>query len=469
VSLLLWAVPFILLTVAVVAAGHALLNKRDSKAAFGWIALIIILPLAGPFLYLLFGINRVHHRAQKDYDIKANRDSLTTIADPQSTHFRPLSTVGEVLTNKGLSSCNDMEILIDGEALYPAMIEAIEGARYRVLLASYIFDNDETGHRFVQALAAAVKRGVDVKVIVDGLGEFTSIPRIGGRLQDHGVPFLRFNPVRLWPPALNINMRSHRKLLIVDGLQAFTGGQNIGDRHLARAAVNPKRVQDIHFRLSGKVVDELEWSFWQDWHYCKGEREMETFRGNNVNVPTSHTWCRVILDGPNKDFDRLNSLMIGVISAARSRVRIMTPYFLPTLDLISAITAAHFRGVSVTILLPGFNNNKAVHWASQNVLRQILEHDIDIRYQPAPFVHSKLLLVDNHYALVGSANMDPRSLRLNYELGVELFSEKVSQQLAKYFDDKAAVSTRVTRQQIQNRSLPAQLRDSIVWLFSPYL
>lgn len=468
-TLPLWLATPILLSVALLAACHALLNKRDSKAAFGWIALIIILPLAGPVIYLLFGINRVHHRAQKDYHIKVSRDSLTTIADPQGTKFRPLSTVGEVLTNKGLSSCNEVTILVDGEGLYPAMLEAIEGARHRILLASYIFDNDRTGDRFVGALADAVKRGVEVKVIIDGLGEFTSIPRIGGKLRRHGIPFVRFNPVRMLPPALNINMRSHRKLLIVDGLTVFTGGQNIGDRHLVQAKKNRKRVQDIHFRLSGKIVDELEWAFWQDWHYCKGKSERETFRGHNVNIPEARTWSRLILDGPNKDFDKLNSLMVGVISAARSRVRIMTPYFLPTLDLISAITAAHLRGVHVTILLPGKNNIRTVHWASQNILRQILEHTIDIRYQPPPFIHSKLLLVDDNYSLIGSANMDPRSLRLNYELGVELFSEDMNRRLADYFDSKAEAASPVTREQILNRSLPTRLRDSLAWLFSPYL
>lgn len=468
-SLLLWIVPFLLLGAAVVAAGHALLNKRDSKAAFGWIALCFILPLAGPIIYLIFGINRVHHRAQKDYLIKVSRDSLTTVADPHGTHFRPLSTVGETLTNKGLSSVNEVDILINGEGAYPVMLEAIRNARQRILLCTYIFDNNETGHQFVAALADAHQRGVEVQVIIDGLGEFMTLPRIGKELKRHNIPFVRFNPVQLLPPALNINLRSHRKLLIVDGLQAFTGGQNIGDRHLAERTENPHRVKDIHFRLAGKIVDELEWAFWQDWHYCKGKREGKPFRGNNINVPDAHIWSRLVLDGPNKDFDKLNNLMVGVISAARQRVWIMTPYFLPTMDLISAITAAYLRGVDVIILLPGLNNIKLADWASKNILRQVLEQDIDVRLQPPPFIHSKLLLVDDFYSLVGSANMDARSLRLNYELNVELFSEKLNAELCQYFSRHAAASTPVRREDILGRSLPVRIRDSLAWLFSPYL
>lgn len=468
-TLLVWIIPFVLLGVAVTAAGHALLTNRDSKAAFGWIALCIILPLAGPIIYLLFGINRVRSRAQKEYLIKVSRDSLPTIADPQGTRFRPISTVGETLTRKGLSSCNEVSLLIDGDALYPAMLDAIDNARSRVLLASYIFDNDDTGKQFIDALARALARGVQVKVIVDGLGEFTSFPRISRELRKNRIPFQRFNPVTLIPPSLNINLRSHRKVLIVDGLIAFTGGQNIGDRHLNHGRTRKHRVQDIHFSLSGKVVDELEWAFWQDWHYCKGTRNIETFRGHNINVPDAQIWSRLVLDGPNKDMDKLNNLMIGVISTARSRVWIMTPYFLPTMDLIGAITAAHLRGVDVTVLLPGENNLKFTHWASRNILRQVLEEDIDVRYQPPPFVHSKLLLVDNMYSLIGSANIDPRSLRLNYELGVELFSEQVNEQLCEYFEERARISVAITREEIARRSLPVKIRDSIAWLFSPYL
>ncbi len=468
-SLPVWLVPFVLLGIAVLTAGHALLNKRDSRAAFGWIALCIILPLAGPIMYVLFGINRVRSRARRDYLIKVSRDSLQTINDPRGTRFRPLSTVGESLTRKGLSSCNGIDILINGEALYPVMLTAIAGARSRILLASYIFDNDRTGREFVDALAAAARRGVDVRVMLDGLGEFMSLPRIGSHLRRAGVHFVRFNPLSLVPPSLNINMRNHRKVLIVDSQCAFTGGQNIGDRHLAVGKNRKHRVQDIHFRLTGKIVDELEWAFWQDWRYCRGKREPTRFRGNNILVPDAGIWSRLVLDGPNRHFDKLNNLLVGIISAAQSRVWIMTPYFLPTFDLIGALMAARLRGVDVTILLPGENNIKLADWASKNILRQVLEHRIDVRYQPPPFVHSKLLLVDSQYTLIGSANMDPRSLRLNYELGVELFSESINAELSDHFERQARHSTRITLDDLNARPLPIKIRDSLAWLFSPYL
>ncbi len=468
-SVLLWIVPPLLLLVAIGAAGHALLNKRDSKAAFGWIALCIILPLAGPIIYLLFGLNRVNNRAKRDYVTKLLKSACVTLPDPEGTAFRPLSTVGERVIGKGLSSCDEVMILENGDKLYPAMLEVIDNAKIRILLCTYIFDNDETGMKFVTALAKAHQRGVEVKVILDGLGEFMRLPRIGGELQKAGIDFTRFNPIKLFPPSLNLNMRSHRKLLIVDEQYAFTGGANIGSRHLCDKLDNPHRVLDIHFRLRGRIVDELEWAFRRDWHHCNGTLDVGPFQHCNLNRTEAPIWSRLVLDGPNKELDRLNNIMSGVISAARTKVWIMTPYFLPTLDLIGAIVSAHLRGVDVQILLPGHNNIKPAHWASRNILSQILEKDIAIYYQPAPFIHSKLLLVDDCYALIGSANMDPRSLRLNYELGVELFSDDVNTRLSNYFSTKREAATRITKKVIDSRSLPVQLRDSFVWLFSPYL
>lgn len=466
---LFYILPAAWLLLGLSTAAHVLLNKRDPKSAFGWIALCIILPLAGPVLYLVFGINRIQHRAQRNYLVKVSRDSLRTIYEPPGTQFRPLSNIGEKLTNEGLSDCSDFRMLENGEALYPAMLECINKASKRIYLASYIFDNNSSGIEIANALSAAVKRGVDVKVIVDGMGEFMSQPRIGGRLKKLGIPFRRFNPISFFPPALNINMRSHRKLLIIDGEWAFTGGQNIGDRHLANKLENPHRVLDIHFQFRGKIIDELEWAFLRDWYYCSHTKHPPPFEASNTADPDANIWARLVLDGPNRDLDKLSHLIMGVISAATREVLIMTPYFLPTFDLMGALIAAQLRGLKVQIVVPGHNNIKPVHWAMQNTLKQLLESGLDIRYQPAPFVHSKLLLIDGEYALIGSANIDPRSLRLNYEMGLEIFSKDVNRQLREYFVARAERSTPITLEQINNRTLAARLRDSLAWLFSPYL
>lgn len=466
---LIWLLPPVHLLMAIAASIHALLHHRDSRGAFGWIAICIILPIGGPIIYLLFGVNRVNLRAKQQYSVRLSKQANHTEEDTPATQFRPLSNVGENLTGDGLVSCDEVVVLENGDALYPAMLNAIKAATQTIYLCTYIFDNDATGKDFVRALTAAKNRGVDTKVIVDGLGEWLGVGRIGPSLRKAGISFVRFNPLTLIPPALNINLRSHRKLLVVDGRVAFTGGANIGDRHLFSPEPVKHCAQDIHFQLKGRIVDELEWAFLRDWYYCIGTHNSTPYKNKNRTRADAQVWSRLVLDGPNKELDRLNDLIVGTIGAANERVWIMTPYFLPSLDLIGALIAAHLKGVDVRILLPSKNNIKLAHWATRNVLRPILEKSIPVYYQPAPFIHSKLLIIDSQYSLIGSANLDPRSLKLNYELGVEMFSPELNGQLRNYFSEKQNKAQLVTKEDLASRTLFERLRDSIAWLFSPYL
>lgn len=453
------------------AALHVLLTKRDSKSAFGWIGFCLVLPVAGPIIYLIFGINRLHQRAHRAYFARLEVDESPSILDPVGVNLRPMSTVGERVTGKGLRAADSVTMLENGEQLYPEMLSAIAGARDKIHLSSYIFDNDETGDQFIAALGAARDRGVTVRICVDGLGEYMSLPgrRIGTKLIRHGLKFARFNPITLIPPAIHINMRNHRKILVVDGQVAFTGGQNIGNRQLADRFDNHGRVTDLHFKFTGKVVDELERAFLRDWYYARGKKDLQPFHPVNANREESAIWTRLVLDGPNEYLDRLNDLLVGIISTARQRVWIMTPYFLPGPDIVAALVGARLRGVDVKIVLPSKNNIFLVHWANQKILPYYLEKDIAIYFQPPPFAHTKALIIDDNYSLIGSANLDARSLRLNFELGVEIFDHQLNQQLAHYIEVKVEAASRLTEEQLKSISGPARVRNAIAWLFSPYL
>ena len=303
----------IVILTGLTSACHALLTKRDSKSAFGWIAFCLFLPLVGPSIYLIFGINRVQQRALKNYFAKLDIDDSPSIFEPQGSIFRPLSLVGEKVTGKGLRSCDSVKLLENGESLYPAMLKAIDEATSKIFLSTYIFDNDETGEKFINALHNAKSRGVEVRVFIDALGEYMSFPRIGRKLKLRDLQFLRFNPITLIPPAIHINLRNHRKILIVDSKIAFTGGQNIGNRHLADDLENQHRVIDLHFRFTGKVVDELERAFLRDWHTAHGKEDEIPFEPSNQNKSESKIWTRLVLDGPNEYIDRLNDLLVGII------------------------------------------------------------------------------------------------------------------------------------------------------------
>ncbi len=462
-------ISILLLIISIAAALHALLSKRDSISALAWVSFCLLIPLLGPLIYLIFGINRITSRAQKLFPAPSQEDNSETIKEPKGTSFRPLSLVGESLTNLGLRSCNSLDILENGEALYPKMLESIRSAQHRVYLCTYLFQNDDTGDQFVEALLDAQLRGLDVRLIVDGLGELAYPPRIGKKLRKYKINYKLFNPIRFIPPSLHLNMRNHRKILLVDGETAFTGGQNIGDRHLIDKPDNSIPTMDLHFRLSGKVVDDLERAFLKDWHQCSGVAEKFDFEASNSNDPQADIWTRLVLDGPNEYLDKLNELLTGVLSCASTRIWIMTPYFLPGLDLLGALLGAKLRGVDVRILLPEKTNIHLAHWAAQHNLQHILTKGLRVYSQPAPFVHTKAIIIDDTYSLIGSANLDARSLRLNFELGLEIFNGDINRQLANYFERRLADANELNIEQLGKRAAWIRLRDAIAWLFSPYL
>ncbi|HSS65679.1 MAG TPA: phospholipase D-like domain-containing protein, partial [Gammaproteobacteria bacterium] len=377
------------------------------------------------------------------------------------------------VTHHPLVSGNIISPLADGESAYPEMLRAIDSAENFVLLSTYIFQRDESGMRFVESLGNAVSRGVDVRVIIDGVGEFYGLPRRVGRpLKQRGVRLARFLPPKIIPPTLYVNLRNHRKLLIIDGRTGFTGGMNIADRHLAQSPEPPARARDIHFRFEGPVVGQLERTFLDDWHYCTGDDTPPgaayDWSENAIKSRTTAV-CRAIAEGPNEDFNTLATILLGAISSARRRVIIVTPYFLPSQEMIGALQSAALRGAAVTIIMPGKNNLPYVHWATRKMLWEMIEYGIHTYYQPPPFAHTKLFIIDEFYAQVGSANLDPRSLRLNFELNVEIFDRGLVQRLVDYTDSIQRLSRKITLDELDGRPLPVRTRDALAWLFSPYL
>ena len=474
---------FFLAVMQVAAATHALMYKRDPKAAWAWIVTCLVLPPVGPLLYILLGINRVRTKAQRlkwhwpvflpgsPYSQAIN--SSSEVCDASNLfckhtippHFHPIAITSEAVTQRPLLGHNSIQALRNGEEAYPAMLEAIRGARRRIYLATYIFDTDRIGREFIEALAAAVSRGVEVKVLLDAVGELYSRPRAGKLLQRYGVPFARFLPVKLTSPSPFINLRNHRKLLIVDGGTGFTGGMNIRGKHLVRDSENRHPARDIHFRLQGAIVSQMEEIFLEDWGFATGE----TLQGLTAEVTSpGRAICRSVTVGPNQDLNKLNVILSGALSLASKSVHIMTPYFLPPRELIGAMQSAALRGVEVNVVLPEKNNLPFVHWATRNMLWEVLLYGVNVYYQPPPFDHTKLFVLDEYYTIFGSANLDPRSLRLNFEMVLEAYEEELGRSMSEHVRGTIETSRKVTLAEVDSRSLPERFRDSLCWLFSPY-
>ena len=446
---------------------HLLLYKRDPRSAMAWIIVCLFIPYAGPAAYFLFGINRVRSRAYGlkrrvfRIDYEATR-RLPVLPDPAAND---LKRAGSRITGRHILGGNDITPLYNGDSVYPAMLESIAGAKSQVLLATFILKTDQTGRMFADALAAAVQRGVRVLVLVDGIGELYSFRKATPLLRKRGVETARFLPPKLLPPSIYINLRNHRKLLIVDQQIAYAGGMNISDDHVATDK-GPMLVSDVHFRLLGPVVDELAGIFATDWRFATGAAI------DTATPPAAHSGdmrCRLVPDGPDEGLDALALTIQTAISCAIESIDIMTPYFLPSRELIAALQSAALRGVRTRIVLPGKNNLFYVHWAHRNCLAELLPWDIEIYYQPAPFCHSKLICIDRGYALIGSANLDPRSLRLNFELGIEVFSTRLNTDLRNYIESTITASARFTSADLEARPIGIRLRDSAAALLTPYI
>jgi len=460
---------------AVFSAGHALLNKEDPRAALGWIVFCFAVPVVGPLCYWLIGVNRIRTRARTWQSHGQGFPHVSAkLAKPleeplpfRSKNFTTLLDLSDRITRRPLVAGNRIRPLHNGEMAYPAMLEAIQFARTRIWLSTYIFDNDRIGQEFAAALSEAAQRGVDVRVLIDALGERYSFPPIRWRLKRGKVRVARFLPPSLLGRGIYFNLRNHRKLLVVDDHVGFVGGMNIGTRHLADAENNPRRVVDLHFEVSGPVLVQMAEAFLEDWTFVTEEPPS----GLDEKLPdeVGEAFCRGISAGPNEDFEKLQWLIIGAISCAQHSVHIMTPYFIPSRPLVAAIKATALRGVAVEIVLPCRNNLPYVAWASQAYQKELLQYGVRIFYQPPPFVHSKLLLIDDQYALVGSANLDPRSLRLNFEFNLEVYDKKLARDLSKHFATCRDGSNEVTLDEVEERPLYKRLRDALFKLFSPYL
>jgi cardiolipin synthase len=466
-------------TVASLTALHALLKKRETTSVIGWVGLIWLTPLIGSFLYFCFGINRIQRKGNALQDklelafskihIPVPDDTALRIQEAQASHPKFSQLVNAVgrLTHRPLLAGNKITPLVNGDAAYPAMLSAIAGAKRSIALESYIFDFDIAGKAFVEALHAAVRRGVAVRVLIDDVGARYSRTSTVRELNKRGIICQTFLPT--WYPVLvpHANLRNHRKIMVVDGQCGFTGGINI--RAACILGNNPKHpVKDLHFQIEGPVVSHLQEAFVTDWAFVTGE-PLEGDAWFPTPVLQGDSLARGIPDGPDEDFERLLMTILAAVAVASQRIVIMTPYFLPDASLIRALNTAVLRGVDVKILLPSENNVALVQWASSSMLAQLVESGVNVYMTAPPFDHTKLILVDEAWALVGSTNLDPRSLRLNFEFNIECYDVELAGQLFQLAVDRLSRATRLTLAAIENRNLLWRIRDGVARLFTPYL
>ncbi|GAB4385154.1 cardiolipin synthase [Albidovulum sp.] len=395
---------------------RAVVTARTPQGAVAWVVFLVSAPWFAVPAFLVFGKRRLagytarwrqSHAEMRDY---AAFERMQPAAAPREPVLEALQRIGGMPFIGG----NDLRILINGEATFEAISAAIDAARRTVCFQAYIVRDDGLGARIAERLIAAARRGVAVRVIYDGVGSQRLSAAWPARLREAGVEVL--DPVASTGPTsrLDINFRNHRKTVIVDGRVAFVGGHNVGDEYLGRdPALGPWR--DTHLQVAGPVVAQLQLVFAEDWHWLSGERLEAELDWAAARPQPADMLAAAVPTGPADPIDSGALMFFTAIGAARRRVWIASPYFVPDTDILAALVAAALAGKDVRILLPEAIDHYLPWLAARAYFDEVRAAGVRIFLYQEGFMHQKVVLIDDALAAIGTANLDNRSFRLNFE------------------------------------------------------
>ncbi len=482
----------VLFAFSVATAIHVLLNKDEEPvSAVLWLFVVFTFPLVGMLLYLFFGINRLQtrgmrirmandlvagqrgdpmHRALAAYLAGQRRHALGHGDPAYGEHQRALD---RLLPETVPLAGNRITLLEDGTSAYPQMIAEIHAARETIHLQSYIFMDDPAGEMLMDALHERACAGVRVKVLYDRFGSLATVfPMfLHRRAWRHpNLAVKAFSQLSLRTP-WRVQLRNHRKLLVVDGRTAFIGGINISRDNDARLGSKPRHIHDLHCRINGPAVGELQFSFLRDWHYVSGTPPSELFREEHFPAATAvgDTVVRVVASGPGQEYEATAKVFHVAVGTARRSLWIINPYFIPDRTFWNALAMAVARGVEVRVIVPQRNNHWYVQHATHALYRHLLPRGVRIFEKCGAFSHAKAMLVDNAWAYMGSSNCDIRSFRLNYELDFVASGSEFIAALRDQFLAELAQSREVAFAEVADASRPRRLLENFCSLFTPVL
>jgi cardiolipin synthase len=466
------------------------LRRKEPSSTAAWILALLFLPGIGALLFVMFGRDRVRlpvrwkqasdrqlarrthrHRGLSD---ALREKALARLASPATRElFRVSAALGGAEARHG----NEVTLLVDGAATYEAIGAAIDAAKHHVHAEYYLVRRDATAAWFRDRLVAAAKRGVRVRLLLDGYGSFWIGRGWLKPLRDAGVVVVFFLPARLllFQP---MNLRNHRKIVVVDGEIGFTGGINIGDEY--KGEHGPWR--DMHLALRGPCVEPLARVFEQDWHFAAKEdlaatsEHVEEKKAPSVPPPKhaehGDAVVAIVRSGPDiegTERETIHKVFFSAITIAREKVYITTPYFIPDRAIIVALQTAALRGVDVRLLLPSRSNHPVVFQAARFFYEELLEAGVRIYEYGPGMIHAKTMVVDGAVALVGSANMDLRSFRLNFEVHAVIKDDEAARALESIFDADLARSKEILLEAFKQRPVMLRVVEGAARFLSPLM
>ena len=470
----LWAVPHIRLYLTIgwiaylVGLGvYIVLQKREPAATISWLVSLAALPYLGFIVYQVLGPQRINRQTLRR---ERHRLALPQAGRDDLGHEAiELGNVAQATCSAPPSSAHAVRVLVDGAATYDALLEAIAGARDHVHLEYYIFSADRSGALVRDALVERARAGVKVRLLLDALGSAKTPRRFFDALLDAGGELAWFHPSRfgrVWTRTW-INLRSHRKIVVVDGRVGFIGGINVTDDENER--VNPDAYRDLHLRVDGDIVHSLQALFVDDWAYATGTRDFigEVVRAMPAPSP-GPVHAQVLASGPDTRWETIHRLHVGAIHAARRRVWMATPYFVPGEAAMMALTSAAHGGLDVRLMVPRNSDSRLVTYAARSYFDELLAAGVKVYEYGPRMLHSKALLVDDATVIIGSANFDHRSFRLNFEASLLIVDVGVGTALEQVFAGDFAHAPRV-RDDRDRSLLRARLPEAFARLLSPLL
>lgn len=465
----------------IIVIGIIIHDKRDPVKALAWITVIALVPVLGIILYILFGRN---HRKEKMFNLKEIKDleqydeisrkQAEDLSDPDALLRPNIAENREMITlllnnNKSpLTMHNRIRVLNNGKETFASIIEALKGARETINVEYYIFENDRIGGRIARILMAKARAGVEVRFIYDDVGSWGLNPKFLREMRKAGVQVRCFQPVVFPWLTSKVNYRNHRKIVVVDGRVAFTGGINIADRYLVRRGKNGMW-RDTHLRLEGESVGMLQVIFATDWYFLNKKELLSTEKFFPPVEVTDESPVQIASSGPDSDWASIMQAFFSAITHARHHIYISSPYFLPNQAILTALKVAALSGIDVRIMLPSRSDSKIVYWATRSYIGELMEAGIKVYLYRKGFNHSKVILIDGRVSSVGTANMDVRSFEDNFEVSAIMYDPRIAEELETYFLQDLKHSTLLTPEEWEKRSNLHGIYESFARLLSPLL
>lgn len=451
--------------------------KKEPLSALAWCLTVIFVPLFGMIFFWLFGYQNVqrplsrkrrHTQAYRRHDPRRESKESPDVSDrPPHGDWEGLVRYATALDAFPATDHNSVTFYWDSPPLFEAVMEAIDHAEHHIHIQTFIFRSDTTGTRLMNRLAEKAKQGVEVRLIYDAVGAhdlsrkmLRQLRRAGGKASS----FLSIlNPLRRF----QINLRNHRKLVIVDGRVGFVGGQNFGDEYLGLSKTYGYW-RDTHLKLEGPSVAHLQRVFLEDWDFAEDERlKADAYFPEPIHA--GRVRVQVIESGPDRELKGIREVLFAAIQRARHRVWIATPYFVPDAGLRDALLLAGRYGLDVRILGPFRPDKWIPYLASRYYWDEMLDAGVKVYQYTKGFMHSKMVLIDEDWATVGTANFDNRSLHLNFEVNCLFYSPETVAQLEEAFLRDFAVSIRLNPEVFAERPLLSRLAENACRLLSPVL